>query len=104
MVVGDAEPSVEVSGDKQETPMVLLTKEGKEKHIQCFLDSGANSNIFNTTDVFEQIGTKQTNLITACKGENTATKGTIKNLSYNTGVQATLSNTGVYCGSLVENW
>jgi hypothetical protein len=104
MVVGDVEPCVEMDGEKQETPMVFLTTESKDTRVQCFLDSGANSHMFNTTGVFVQIGTKQTNLITACKGEKaTASKGTIKNLSYNTGTQATLNNTGVYCNSLVEN-
>ena len=108
LVLDDAKSSGGMTGEDQ--LMVFLTKKEDERAVavvEGYLDSGANSHIFNTKEVFEEIDTQNTNLITACSGEkgNTANRGKIKPLTYNTETTVSVSSEskGVYCSTAVHN-
>ena len=102
LVVGDAGENVSMSG-REGSNLVLLTKNEKERKeikIEAYLDSGAGENMFKSTDIFVEIGEKESMLITACTDNKTkAVQGKIKSLKYdNTDIDANVDtkNKGIF--------
>lgn len=118
IVVGDEAGSCKAQGeatstgttdkqDQQSKCMVLLAKEDEQKtQKHGYLDSGANSHMFKSKDIFETLEQPHTKIITACENDqkHQASVGETHTLTTPDGETLLKKGTqAVFCETLLEN-